>query len=60
MQMVCHIEEEKNADRSDVSDIGVFKSTTGKATKRLRMQQEMHKRTRNAKTTEATLKQIAN
>ena len=60
MQMVRHIEEEENADRSDLIDMGVFKPTTGNATKRLRMRQETRELTRNAKTTEATLKQIAN
>ena len=60
MQMVRHIEEEENADRSDLIDMGVFKPTTGNATKRLRMRQETREPTRNAKTTEATLKQIAN
>lgn len=35
MQMVRHsIEEEENADRSDLIDMGVFKPTTGNATKR--------------------------
>lgn len=60
MQMVRHMEEEENADRSDLIDMGVFKPTTGNATKRLRMRQETREPTRDAKTTEATLKLIAN
>ncbi len=60
MQMGRYIEEEENADRSDLIDMRVFKPTTGNATKRLRMRQETRESIRNAKTTEATLKQIAN
>ena len=59
MQMVCHIEEEEDADRSDLIDMGVFKLTSRNATKRLRVRQETRERTRTAKTAEAALKQIA-
>ena len=59
MQMVRHIEEEDDADRGDLIDMGVFKSTSGNATKRLRMRQEMRATTRTSKTAEATLKEIA-
>lgn len=37
MQMVCHVEEEKDADRSQLIDLGGFKPTSRNATKRLRM-----------------------
>ena len=37
MQMVCYIEEEKDADRVDLINMGVFKPTSGNATKWLRM-----------------------
>ena len=37
MQMVRHVEEEEDADRGDLIDMGVFKPTSGNATKRLRM-----------------------
>ena len=57
--MVRHIEEEEDADRSDLIDMGVFKPTSGNATKRLRMRQETREATRTTKTVEATLKQIA-
>jgi len=40
--------------------MGVFKPSTGNATKRLRMRQETRESTTNAQTTEATLKLIAN
>ena len=40
MQMVRHIEEEEDADRGDLIDMGVFKPTSGNATKRLRMRQD--------------------
>ena len=59
--MVSHsIKKEENIDRSNLIDMEVFKRTTENATKRLRMQQETRKSTNNAKTTETTLKQIAN
>ena len=59
MQMVRHMEEEEDADRSDLIDMGVFKPTSGNATKRLRMRQETRGITRATKTAEAALKQIA-
>ena len=55
MQMVRHMEEEEDADRSDLIQMGVFKPTSGNATKRLRIWQE----TRTSKNAKATLKQIA-
>ena len=57
--MVRHIEEEEDADRSHLIDMGVFKPTSGNATKRLRMRQETREATRTTKTAEATPKQIA-
>ena len=59
LQMVRHVEEEEDADRSQLIDMGVFKPTSGNATKRLRMRQETRGTTRAGKTAEATLKQIA-
>lgn len=59
MQIVCHMEEEKDADRSDLIDMGVLKPTSGNATKRLRMRQETRGITRTTKTAKAALKQIA-
>ena len=59
MQMVRHIEEEDDADRGDLIDMGVFKPTSGNATKRLRIQQEMRATARTSKLAEVTLKQIA-
>ena len=59
MQMVRHIEEEEDADRSDLINMGVFKPTSRNATKRLRMRQETRGTTRSSKIAEATLKQIA-
>ena len=57
--MVRHVEEEEDADRSQLIDMGVFKPTSGNATKRLRMRQETRGTTSTDKTAEATLKQIA-
>ena len=37
MQMVQHIEEEEDVDRGDLVGIGVFKPTSGNATKRLKV-----------------------
>ena len=34
--MVRHIEDEKDADRSHLIDMGVFKPSSGNATKRLK------------------------
>lgn len=59
LQMVRHVEEEEEADRNQLVDMGVFKPTSGNATKRLRMRQETRGTTRAGKTAEATLKQIA-
>jgi len=59
LQMVRHIEEEEDADRSHLIDMGVFKPTSGNATKRLRMRQETRGTTRTSQTAEATLKEIA-
>ena len=59
MQMVRHVEEEEDADRGQLIDWGVFKPTSGNATKRLRMRQETRGTTSTDKTAEATLKQIA-
>ena len=56
LQMVRHVEEEEDADRSQLINMGVFKPTSGNATKRLRMRQETRGTTKAA---EATLKQIA-
>lgn len=55
MQMVRHIEEEEDADRGNLIDMGILNPTSGNATKRLRMRQE----TRATKAAEAALKQIA-
>ena len=60
MQMINHIKEEENANRTNLINIRVFKLTIRNATKRLKMQQKMCKPTKNTKTTKATLKQIAN
>ena len=59
LQLVCHIEAEKEADRNRLINMGVFKLMNGNATKRLRMKQERREVTRNGKTAEDTLKQIA-
>jgi len=59
LQMVRHVEEEEEADRNQLIDMGVFKPTSGNAAKRLRMRQETREGTRNGKTVEATLQQIA-
>lgn len=57
--MVCHVKEEKEVDRNQLVDMGVFKLTSGNATKRLRMKQETRGTTRADRTAEAILKQIA-
>ena len=59
LQIVGHVEEEEDADNSQLIDMGVFKPTSGNATKRLRMRQETRGTARTNKTAEATLKQIA-
>ena len=63
LQMVRHIEEEEDADRSHLIDMGVFKPTSGNATKRLRMRQETRgttkTTTRAGKSAEAVIKQLA-
>ena len=64
MQMVCHREEEEDADRGELIEIGVFKPTSGNATKRLRMCQETRgitktTSTKAAKSAEAVVKQFA-
>ena len=59
MQMIRHVEAEDEADRNQLIDMGIFKPTSGNATKRLRMGQETREATRNGKTAEATLEQIA-
>ena len=59
MQMIRHVGEEEGADRSQLIDIGVFKPTSGNATKRLRLRQATRGTARTDKTAEATLKQIA-
>lgn len=59
LQMVRHVEEEKEADRNQLVNMGVFKPTSGNATKRLMIRQETRGITRTCKTAEATLKQIA-
>lgn len=60
MQMVRHIKDEENADRDELVDLGVFKPTTGNATKRLRMRQETRgttrATTRAGKSAEAVIK----
>lgn len=53
--MVHHIEEKEDADRSNLIQIEVFKSTSRNTTKRLKIWQK----TRTSKNVEATLKQIA-
>ena len=55
MQMVRHVEEEVDTDRSDLIQMEMFKPTSGNAKKWLRILQEMH----TSKNVEATLKQIA-
>lgn len=57
--MVSYIDEEENADKSQLVDLEIFKPTSGNATKRLRMRQETQGATRTGKNTEAILKQIA-
>lgn len=37
LQMVRHVEEEEEADRNQLVNMGVFKPTSGNATKRLRI-----------------------
>lgn len=59
LQIVRHVEEEEEADRNELIDMGVFKPTSGNAAKRLRMRQETREETRNRKIVEATLQQIA-
>lgn len=59
MQMIRHIEEEENADRSDLINMGVFKPTSGNATKRLRIRQETRETMRTTESAEAALKLIA-
>ena len=64
MQMVRHIEEEEDADRGNLVDMGVFKPTSGNATKRLRIRQETRGTTRTTttragKSAEAVIKQLA-
>lgn len=59
LQMVRRIEEEEETDRNQLIDMGIFKPTSGNATKRLRMRQETREATTTDKTAEATLKQIA-
>ena len=64
MQMVRHIEEEENADRDELIELGVFKPTSGNATKRLRTRQETRGTTRTTttragKSAEAVIKQFA-
>lgn len=52
MQIVRYMEEEKDADKSDLIEMGVFKSTSKNATKQLKIWQE----TRTSKNAKATLK----
>ncbi len=59
LQMVRHVEIEEKADRNQLIDMGVFKPTSGNATKRLRVRQETREATKNGKSAEATLEQIA-
>ena len=64
MQMVRHIEEEEDADRGDLVGMGVFKPTSGNATKRLRVRQETRGTTKTTttkagKVAEAVIKQLA-
>lgn len=59
LQLICHIDAEKKADRNQLIDMKVFKLINRNATKRLRMRQEMRKMTKNGKIAEVTLKQIA-
>lgn len=49
MQIVCYIEEE-DANRGDLVNIEVFKSTSGNATKRLRVLQETRRITKTTTT----------
>ena len=50
LQMVRHVEEEKEADRNQLVDMGVFQPSSGNVTKRLRMRQETRGTTRAGKT----------
>ena len=64
MQMVRHREEEEDADRGGLIEMGVFKPTSGNATKRLRMRQDTRgttktTSTRAAKSADAVIKQFA-
>lgn len=59
MQMVHHIEEKEDADRSQLIDIDVFKLTSGNATKQLRIRQQARKTSSNDKTADVILKKIA-
>ncbi len=45
LQMVRHVEEEEEADRNQLIDMGVFKPTSGNAAKRLRMRHETREET---------------
>lgn len=53
------MEEEENADRGDLINMGVFKPTSGNATKRLRTRKETRGTNSATKTAEAALKHIA-
>ena len=59
LQMIRHVEEEEDVDRSQLVDIGVFKPTSGNATKRLRLRQATRETARTDKNKEDTLKLIA-
>ena len=61
MQMIRHREEEEDADRGDLIEMGVFKPTSGNATKRLRMRQETRETTKTTTTRAAksAVKQFA-
>lgn len=59
IHMVCDLEEEENAEISDLINMGVFKLTNGNASKRLRMRQETRVLIKTSTTAKITLKQIA-
>ena len=40
MRMICHVKAEDKANQNQLINMGIFKPTSGNATKRLRMRQE--------------------
>ena len=59
LQIVFHLEEEKNTNKSQLIDIRVFKLTSKNTTKLLKMRQDIYGTIKVGKTLKTTLKQIA-